>query len=666
VPSIPLHRHGRRSWVAAAVTAFVAVAVGCSGAGVAAAAADSVSFPGSVPGWATPAADVGAAPAEATIEGEIGLTLQDPAGALELATAVSGPASPDYGEFVSPAQWIDRFSPSAATYGRLVDFLRSAGLIITGTPDSRLFVVFRGTAARLAAAFGTVLHEYTYAGHVLAAPAAAPSVPASLGTAVSAVVLDQGRQLTRPGNSGAQGVPAPTSTPADVGPARLDLPCSNYWGERTATLPPAYGRTEFHTANCGYLPAQFRSAYGVPARPAGARTLTSAPTGGGQTVAIIDAYASPTILADVNTYSADHGEPALRPAGYHEVVPDTFYDQQSCLFPSGWQAEQNIDVEAVHGMAPAAGILYVGGFNCSGGLDVAMSTILDGRLATIVSNSYGDIGEAIAAGQIQIHENLHLQAAAEGIGIYFGSGDSGDESGILGAPSADYPASSPWVTAVGGTTTEIGVDGRVAVETGWGSHYDQVVQDTGSGKLGYAAAPPGPFSSGAGGGRSAVFAQPGYQAGIVPAELARGARVVPDIAADADPRTGLRVGIRPIVDNTTLATGPYTETVYGGTSLACPLVAGEIALVQQVTGRTLGFLGPALYGLYRVEPSAFRDVLPIDGVFAVAATVPALANGTFLVTGNQDTSLTVGPGYDDVTGLGVLSFDLLRTLTARE
>jgi subtilase family serine protease len=660
-----MHRHGRRSRLAAAATVIVAVAVGFSGAGVAA-ADDSVSFPGSVPDWATPSADAGVAPAEATIEGEIGLALQDPAGALELATAVSDPASPDYGEYVSPEEWIDRFSPSATAYGRLVDFLESAGLIITGTPDSRLFVVFRGTAAQLGAAFGTVLHEYSYAGHLLAAPAVAPSVPASLGTAVSALVLDQGRQLTRPDHTGDQEAPAPTSTPADVVPAQLNLPCSNYWGEHTATLPPAYGRTEFNTATCGYLPAQFRSAYGVPARPVGARTLASAPTGAGQTVAIIDAYASPTILADVNTYSTNHGEPALHPADYHEVVPDTFYDQQPCLFPSGWQAEQNIDVEAVHGMAPAADILYVGGFNCAGGLDIAMSTILDSRLATIVSNSYGNIGETLAADQIQIHENLHLQAVAEGIGLYFSSGDSGDESGVLGAPSADYPASSPWVTAVGGTTTEIGEDGTVAVETGWGNHYDQVVQDTGSGQLGYAAAPPGPFSSGAGGGRSALFAQPAYQAGIVPAELAQGARVVPDIAADADPRTGLRVGIRPIVDNTTLATGPYTETVYGGTSLAAPLVAGEIALVQQLTGRTLGFLNPALYGLYRVEPSAFRDVLPTDGVFAVAATVPALANGTFLVTGNQDTSLTVGPGYDDVTGLGVLSFDLLRTMTARE
>jgi subtilase family serine protease len=665
VPSIPLHRDGRRSRFAAAVTAFVAVAVGCSAAGVAA-ADDSVSFPGSVPGWATPAADVGAAPAEATIEGEIGLALQDPAGALELATAVSDPASPDYGEFDSPEQWIDRFSPSAATYGQLVDFLEAAGLTITGTPDSRLFVVFRGTVAQLGAAFGTVLHEYSYAGHVLAAPDAAPSLPAPLGAAISALVLDQGRQLTRPDNAGDQEAPAPASTPADVAPARLDLPCSNYWGEHTATLPAAYGRTEFNTANCGYVPAQFRSAYGVPALPPGARTLASAPTGAGQTVAIIDAYASPTILADVTTYSADHGEPPLDPADYHEVVPDTFYDQELCLFPSGWQAEQNVDVEAVHGMAPAADILYVGAFNCSGGLDVAMSTILDGRLADIVSNSYGNIAEAIPADLIRIGENLHLQAAAEGIGLYFSSGDGGDESGVLGAPTAGYPASSPWVTTVGGTTTEIGEDGTVAVETGWGNHYDQVVQDTGSGELGYAAPPPGPFSSGAGGGRSALFAQPGYQAGIVPGALAQGARVVPDIAADADPRTGLRVGIRPIVDNTTLATGPYEEAVYGGTSLAAPLVAGEIALVQQLTGRTLGFLNPALYGLYRVQPSAFRDVLPTEGVFAVAATVPALANGTFLVTGNQDTSLTVGPGYDDVTGLGVLSFDLLRTMTARE
>src|SRR6185437_12275371 len=97
-----------------------------------------------------------------------------------------------------------------------------------------------------------------------------------------------------------------------------------------------------------------------------------------------------------------------------------------CQYPSGWQGEQTLDVESVHALAPGAKILYVGGFNCGGGLDVAMSKILDGGLANIVSNSYGDQGEDVGADVVAGEVNIQLQAAGEGIGLYFSCGDSGD------------------------------------------------------------------------------------------------------------------------------------------------------------------------------------------------------------------------------------------------
>src|SRR5206468_8160541 len=141
----------------------------------------------------------------------------------------------------------------------------------------------------------------------------------------------------------------------------------------------------------------------------------------------------------------------------------------------------------------------------------------------------------------------------------------------------------------------------------WGTTQDLIVQDP-SGTLSYASPPPGPFISGAGGGASTIFAQPAYQSGIVPAGLAGGHRVSPDIAADADPHTGFLIGIRPIVYDATLATGPCQEARFGGTSLTSPLVAAQLALVQQATARTLGFVNPAMYALYREAPQLFRDV----------------------------------------------------------
>ncbi|MCW2677341.1 MAG: family peptidase [Modestobacter sp.] len=644
-------------------------AVGLGAAGAASAAAP-VAYPGSVPPWATAANDAGTTPSDETIEGEMYLSLRDLPGATALATAVSTPGTAQYRHWVGPQQWIDRFSPTPRQYQGVLAELRAKGLIITGSPKSRLFVVFRGTAAQLGAAFGTSMHLYSVDHRRLAAPATPPSLPADLASSVAGLILDQGRQLTRPDSAvtrdagTAAGPAAGPAATTRTTPAQTTASCSAYYGEHTATMPAAYGQTSFPTSLCGYVPAQLRSAYGVPGRGspvlAAAGRPTEGLTGAGQTVAIIDAYASPTIVQDVDTYSQRHGEPPL--TTYSQRTPPVSYDLTACGLPSGWQGEQTLDVEAVHGMAPAAKILYVGAFNCAGGVDVALSTILDDRLSTIVSNSYSTAGEALAADAVRNTVNQHLQAAAEGIGLYYSSGDSGDEAAVLGSPSANLPSSSPWATAVGGTSTGIGPDGAIVLETGWGSNLDQV-QVGPSGTSGYAQPLPGTFSNGAGGGRSTLFAQPDYQRGVVPAGLAQGKRVSPDIAADADAYTGELVGLRPIIDDTTLATGPYKEASYGGTSLAAPLVAAQMALVQQLTSSTIGFANPTLYGLHRSAPATFRDVVPRATPFALAHTSP-LTGTTTLVTGDKDTSLTVARGYDDVTGLGAISFDILRRSAA--
>jgi subtilase family serine protease len=226
-----------------------------------AAAADAVPYPDSVPHWATAANDAGAAPADETVEGEIYLNLNDLAGATALATAVSDPGSPRYLQWISPERWIDRFSPPQGVYDLIVDFLKASGFTITGTPESRLFIVFRGTADQFDASFGAGLHLYDVAGRRLAAPSATPTLRADLASAVSGMELDQGRTLTRPDIVGdADAGSGSSAAPAGTSPATVDIPCSTYFGEHEATLPPAYGRTSFPTGVCGYVPAQLRSA----------------------------------------------------------------------------------------------------------------------------------------------------------------------------------------------------------------------------------------------------------------------------------------------------------------------------------------------------------------------------------------------------------------------
>jgi len=109
---------------------------------------------------------------------------------------------------------------------------------------------------------------------------------------------------------------------------------------------------------------------------------------------------------------------------------------------------------------------------------------------------------------------------------------------------------------------------------------------------------------------------------------------------------------------TTLKTGAYVEEAIGGTSLASPLVAAQMALVQQ----TIGFANPALYALHKAVPSVPRDVVG-SAPFPLAFTSEVTGN-TYLVTGNRDTSLTVRPRYDDVTGLGAIDFAFLRRAMA--
>lgn len=656
----------RRILATAAATACVA-AMGTTGA-MAAPVSPDTPFPSAVPSWAQPANDAGAAPADTSVEGEIYLPLRNAKGAQALAAAVSDPANSHYRDWLSPAQWINAYSPTQADYTAVVNHLTGLGMTITGTPDSRQYVVFRGTAAQVNAAFNTDLHSYHYKGATLVGPSKAPSLPRAIADKVAGVSVDQGSLLTRPDSiRQGDGLPAspqarfaapkaPNAPKSPNSPQANSAACSSYFGENTTTIPAAYGQTTAPTFICGYTPAQLQSAYGkntvVKAMPGSSGNHGHAPDGRGQTVAIIDAYASPSMLSDVNAYSASYGLPAMNSSSYREIVPSPaqFQDQQACGYPSGWQGEQSLDVDSVHGTAPGANILYVGGFNCGGGIDVAMSRILDHKLANIVSNSYGNVGEALPADAITGQLNLELQAAGEGIGLYYSSGDNGDQAAALGYASPDFPASSPWVTAVGGTSLAVNKDGSYKFETGWGGVLDKIVNGA------YTSGLPGNlYGGGAGGGVSALFAQPDYQKGTVPAALANGMRVSPDISSLADPYTGYVIGISPITDNTTMATGAYTTETYGGTSLACPLSAGQMAVAQQLSGTTLGFANPAIYATAASHPTAFTDVVP-QAQQPVLAYTSARSGSQYLLTMDTDTSLTTAQGYDDVTGVGSMSY----------
>jgi subtilase family serine protease len=249
-----------------------------------------------------------------------------------------------------------------------------------------------------------------------------------------------------------------------------------------------------------------------------------------------------------------------------------------------------------------------------------------------------------------------MQAAAEGIGTYFSSGDSGDEIANLGYRTTDYPASSPNVTAVGGTSLGVDANNGYYLETGWGTSVSNLVKGD------WSPAPPGNYFYGAGGGTSRIFGEPWYQVPVVPTSLSGywggAGRVVPDIGLDADPNTGYEIGITQTFPDGSVK---YGEQRIGGTSLACPLEAGIMALAQQRAGHALGFINPALYQNYENNPSIVRDV--VDPSITIAVVRTNYNNGvdnsdgkSFSVrTMNTTGTLHTIPGYDDVTGIGTVN-----------
>jgi subtilase family serine protease len=294
-------------------------------------------------------------------------------------------------------------------------------------------------------------------------------------------------------------------------------------------------------------------------------------------------------------------------------------------------------------------------------LDAALNNVVDRHLAQIVTNSYGFNTELLPAGFVKPFEQTIVQGAAEGIGIYFSSGDNSDESLVEGFTTTDWPASSPFVTAVGGTSLAVGRTNNYLFETGWGT-----TNSTLNG-MAWTPKPPGSWIYGSGGGVSRVFAEPEYQQGVVPAGVfqaqGRTGRAVPDIAALGDPQTGLLIG-----QTQTFPDGiaRYSEYRIGGTSLSSPIFAGIMALADQARGAPHGFANPAIYALH--GSAALHDVVSPAATVAMVRvnfnnSVDASAGTNIrLRTTNQTLSLATTPGYDDVTGVGTPATGFLAAL----
>jgi subtilase family serine protease len=493
------------------------------------------------------------------------------------------------------------------------------------------------------------LHNYSYLGKNVRANATQLSLPSGTPAAVTGTVsgvvgIDQGSALKQIADT----------EPGPPGGARFGVqPCSAYYAEKIATdKPAAYGKHQPYTP-CGYVPQQLQAAYGETG------LLSQGINGNGVTVAITDAYAAPTIAQDAQLYNQTHKQPTFIPGQFTQVTPGpNDFDNADLCGAQGWYGEETLDVEAVHAMAPGARIVYVGASDCLSGLDFAWAGTIDSHLANVITNSWTDGTDDInllGTDYVQFYQQFSLEAALTGITVNFSSGDSGDHTAggtNLAAKTVEFPADLPYVTGVGGTSLFVGSHGQWVGEHGWQNAYSTLTNGA------WSPTPPGPYSSGGGGGTSQLFTQPFYQVGKVPASISKyygstPMRAVPDIAMAGDPNTGFEVGETQVFPDGTY----WDQYRIGGTSLSSPLLAGVVALADQAHGRPLGFINPLYYHL--LGTSALHDIVaptsPLAQVRTDYTNFLDNSEGVFFrlqTIDVQSSTLHDTPGYDNETGVG--------------
>ena len=334
-----------RFYVAAAAGALLAGGLGAATvtATAAQAATHRSPIPGTHPAWATSARPVPAV-TTGTVNARIYLAGRDSAGLTVLATAVSTPGNALYHHYLTAAQVRARYGPTNSQIAAVRSWLSSAGLRVTGvTGGIGGYVAVTGPMPAARTAFRVSFGIFKAPnGHFYRAPEASATAPGSVaGDVLTISGLDTAPHLMKPR------LPPPGYN-YWVAP-----PCAHYYGQKVATgEPAAYGKHQPWNV-CGYTQAQIRGAYGVTA---------SHMTGKGQTVAVVDAYASPTMPGDASQFARVTGDQPFRPGQYsqHLDTPFTLAGAKQCG-AAGWYGEESLDIEAVHGQAPDASVRFVGG-----------------------------------------------------------------------------------------------------------------------------------------------------------------------------------------------------------------------------------------------------------------------------------------------------------------
>lgn len=587
--------------------------------------------------------DLGLAPQTEVRSITLSLTAKNLAAMEAFVASTVDPTSPNYHQFLTPAQVGAQFGQDATSVAQVVNFLKASGLTVTKIYKNNLLISAQGTNAQLAAVFGSPIHNFSFLGQTYEAPLSTTAVPAQLASVVKGVHGLSARplmksNLVRQVNTGAVAgdVLAPAQVPTP-GAAATNAPGSY----TVADLAAKYNITPLYNAG---------------------------KTGAGKTIGIstFAAYRQ----SDAFAYWKSLGL-ATSASRITDVLVDGGVSKGYGVGTDG-AGETTLDVEQSGGVAPGANMRVYEAPNTDAGFLDVFAAPVDENIVDTLSISWGS--PEIYSDQPAL-DALHvilLQAAAQGIPVIAASGDAGayDINRSYAYPACttqltvDYPAADPLVLAAGGTTLPNSVAhlyGVITVpqERAWAWDYlkDYIVKNYGQ-TLYYASY----FPVGGGGGVSVDFARPAYQnnltgvlssspgqslfctaaaAGIAGtgvydlADLPGGyaGRNLPDVSLNADPYSGYSV----------YQDGAWSSGS-GGTSFVAPQLNGIFALISSSKGGRVGQLQPQLYSAFKTQG------------YAAGSPFRAITAGTNFYYSSK-------AAFNPATGLGSLDVaNLARTL----
>ncbi len=381
-----------------------------------------------------------------------------------------------------------------------------------------------------------------------------------------------------------------------------------------------------------YLPGQIRAAYHLPA------LYAAGITGTGQTIVIVDSFGSPTIARDLATFDKQFHYPA--PPKFQVIAPAgkiPRYNAGNSDMVS-WAGETTLDVEYAHALAPGANILLVEtpvseteGTTGFPQIVKAEKYVIDHNLGTVISQSFGAT-EATFTGFAQLKplRAAYLDAFSHHVTVLAASGDGGatdyqsDGASYYTRRVTSWPDSDPLVTAVGGTKLRLKNGAYTSVA--WNDTYNAA----------WTGGSPSPAASG--GGLSAFFTRPAWQAAVK--AVTGGRRGVPDISMSAACDGAVNV-------YSSYGGQPPGWSLACGTSEATPEFAAIVALAAQVAGHRLGLINPRLYALLAKHAPGLVDVTSGNNTVSFFQGTPGKL---FTVKG-----YSTRPGYDLVTGVGTIN-----------